>query len=254
MPIGDQDFAGTRISAGDLRRRYDDLIKEALFRADSELDITRADDVATPGTITSDILTRIMHSDLVVADVTYPNPNVFYELGLRHACRTGTIIIRDKSGPRAPFDISHLRYVEYENTPSGLKALEASFRQYIDHFAKRPEHPDNHMLELAKLTKYEFPRYGDQTDEGPELAAFMAAMQTPALMDLIVRQGAGEKVDPGALMSALATNPQSASTIIKALVKSGKFNFSGSASAPAAPARAERRAVQAQAKKNKPRR
>ena len=64
-----------------------------------------------------------MRSDFVVADVTYPNPNVFYELGVRHSCRTGTIIIRDRNGPSIPFDIAHLRHIEYENNPSGLKIL-----------------------------------------------------------------------------------------------------------------------------------
>src|SRR5262249_13797312 len=78
---------------GQLRSRYDDLIREALLHADPTLEIMRADDVSAPGAITSDILTRLMHAEIVVADITFPNPNVFYELGLRHACRSGTIII-----------------------------------------------------------------------------------------------------------------------------------------------------------------
>ena len=103
MPIGDQHFNNISITAGELKTRYDDLIKEAILRAAPELEIVRADEISRPGTITSDILTRIMHSDLVIADVTYPNPNVFYELGLRHACRPGTIIIKDKNSSRSPF-------------------------------------------------------------------------------------------------------------------------------------------------------
>ena len=97
MAIGEQSHDGTTVSAKELRSHYDDLIKEALLKARPNLEITRADDVAAPGAITSDILTRIMHSDLVVADVTYPNPNVYYELGLRHASKNGTVIIRDLS-------------------------------------------------------------------------------------------------------------------------------------------------------------
>ena len=93
MPIGDQTFADETISATDLKSRYTDLIREAILKAEPTLEVTRADEVAIPGTITEDILTRIMHSDVVVADVTYPNPNVFYELGLRHASRAGTIIL-----------------------------------------------------------------------------------------------------------------------------------------------------------------
>jgi hypothetical protein len=98
MPIGDQAHGDVSLTAGQLRSRYDDLIREALLRADPNLEIMRADDVSAPGTITSDILTRLMHADVVVADITFPSPNVFYELGLRHACKTGTIIIREKTG------------------------------------------------------------------------------------------------------------------------------------------------------------
>ena len=131
MPIDDQEYGNTKITSTDLRKRYDDLIKEAILRAIPILEVTRADDVSMPGAITTDIITRIMHSDYVVADVTYPNPNVFYELGLRHACRPGTIIIRDKIGPKTPFDIANLRHLEYENTPSGLKELSVKIGQYL---------------------------------------------------------------------------------------------------------------------------
>ena len=116
MAIGDQSTDDGTVTSSELKRKYDDLIKEAIVKARPRLDVARADDIALPGTITTDIVTRIMHSDYVVADVTYPNPNVFYELGLRHACRTGTVIIKDREGPRVPFDIAHLRYIEYENT------------------------------------------------------------------------------------------------------------------------------------------
>lgn len=134
MAIGDQSVDDRIVASSELKCKYDDLIKEAIVKARPRLDVARADDIALPGTITTDIVTRIMHSDYVVADVTYPNPNVFYELGLRHACRTGTVIIKDKEGPRVPFDIAHLRYIEYENTTSGLKQLASQLEAYFDHF------------------------------------------------------------------------------------------------------------------------
>jgi len=129
MPIGDQEIGGIKITAAELKSKYDDLIKEAILKVIPYLEVVRADEVSAPGMITSDILTRIMHSDLVVVDVTYPNPNVFYELGLRHACRPGTIIIKDENGPSIPFDIAHLRYIQYKNTATGLKALSDKLRQ-----------------------------------------------------------------------------------------------------------------------------
>ncbi len=208
MPIGDQQTAGQVTTTVDLRKRYDDLIKEALLQADPELDVARADDVAMPGTITSDILTRLMHSEIVVADLTYPNPNVFYELGLRHACRTGTVLIRDKAGPALPFDLSHQRYIEYENTPSGLKELSQKFKQYFDYLSRNHAQPDNHFLELAKLTRYAYPRYEEPAQEKPEVTAIKAIMRSPELIDLLTREQSGHEVDQKEAHHGARTQPR----------------------------------------------
>lgn len=226
MPIGDQSYGKIDISAHDLKKRYDDLIREALLAARPDLDITRADEVAIPGTITSDILTRLMHSDFVVADVSYPNPNVFYELGLRHACRPGTIIIRDAKAPKPPFDIAHLRHIEYQNTPTGLKELTEAFRRYFEHSALHPERPDNHFLELAKLTQYQFPDYGStEKPVAPEIAAILALMASPELMNLLMRAGQGERIDPAQMFRAFAAEPDVAKQFLEALMRSGHFQF-----------------------------
>lgn len=226
MPIGTQSFGDVELTASELRAKYDDLIKEAISRARPAIDIVRADDVSLPGTITTDIITRIMHSDYVVADVTYPNPNVFYELGLRHACRTGTVIIRDRSGPKIPFDIAHLRCIDYDNTPSGLKELARQLAVYFDHADKDPSRPDNHFQELAKLTSYEFPDYKKPEETSPEIQAMMGLMQAPDLLSLIMRQQSGEAIDQMELISAVMSNPQVAQPMLQAMSKSGEFSFS----------------------------
>jgi hypothetical protein len=226
MPIGTQSFGDAELTANELRLKYDDLIKEAISRARPTVDIVRADDVSLPGTITTDIITRIMHSDYVVADVTYPNPNVFYELGLRHACKTGTIIIRDKSGPKIPFDIAHLRCIDYENTPTGLKELANQLGVYFDHADRDPNRPDNHFQELAKLTGYEFPDYKKPEEINPEIQAMMGLMQSPELLGLIMRQQSGEAVSEMELISAVMSNPQVAQPLLQAMSKSGDLSFS----------------------------
>jgi hypothetical protein len=246
MPIGDQEFGGQKVTSIELKKRYDDLIKEALLKADPRLEITRADDVAIPGAITSDILTRIMHSDVVVADVTYPNPNVFYELGLRHSCRVGTIIIRDKNGPRAPFDIAHLRHIEYENTPSGLKSLSDDLKRVLSHFESNPNTPDCQFQELAKLTQYAYPDYIDRSSEvEPEAVAFMAMLQSPEILDMLVRSVGGEQLDQGELIAAMVKDPVVTGSMVQALVKSGQLSFGNtSQSTPAkAPQRLTKKAT-----------
>lgn len=168
MPIGDQQLpSGEIVSAHELRDRYSDLIKEAILCARPDAEVIRADEVADPGNITSDILYRLMDSDYVVADVTYPNPNVFYELGIRHACRPGTILIREATGPRVPFDISVLRYIEYHNTPTGLKKLSKGLQSRFNWFAANPGTPDNDFLAIASSRGFMF---GDVQSLQDELA------------------------------------------------------------------------------------
>ena len=60
MPIGE--IPGL-ITEAELKKRYDDLIREALLKAAPNLEVTRADEVTAPGTINNDIITRLMHSD-----------------------------------------------------------------------------------------------------------------------------------------------------------------------------------------------
>jgi len=149
MPIGRQRLVTGEISAEALRERYTDLIREAILKARPDFDVVRADEVQRPGSITADIFRRLIESDYVVADVTFPNPNVFYELGIRNACRPGTVLIRDNSGPAAPFDISVLRYIGYDNTPSGLKKLADNLRDRFDWLEAHPLESDNDFLEVA---------------------------------------------------------------------------------------------------------
>ncbi|HDR9079984.1 hypothetical protein [Burkholderia cepacia] len=224
MAIGDQEFNGVKISYSDLRKKYDGLIKEAILQARPDLEISRADDIAAPGTMTTDIITRIMHSDYVIADVTYPNPNVFYELGLRHACRAGTVILKDRSGPRVPFDIAHLRYIDYEDTGAGLKHLASTLSRTFDHLDRDPQRPDSHLLELAKLTGYEFPVYKKE-DSPPEVRAIMSLFSNPEVMQMFIASTQGEETDPAELLQALSKTPDAMRSVLEVMVKTGALNF-----------------------------
>lgn len=229
MAIGDYSFGDDAVTAADLKSKYDDLIKEAILKARPNLEVIRADDVSVPGTITTDIITRLMHSDYVVADVTYPNPNVFYELGLRHACKSGTIIIKDKAGPKVPFDIAHLRYVEYENTTAGLKALASQLKNYFDHFDRDSDRPDNHFLELAKLTNYQFPAYSKNQEPSLEMQAIMGLLESPDMLNMITRQQAGEVIDEMEMIKLIVSNPKVAQPFLQGMVNSGAITFGNNA-------------------------
>ena len=224
MSIGDQTHGTSVVASSELKSKYDDLIKEAIKKARPNTDVVRADEVSLQGTITTDIVTRLMHSTYVVADVTFPNPNVFYELGLRHSCKPGTVIIKDKSGPKIPFDIAHLRYIEYENTTTGLKSLSKQLTSVFDHIDREPSRPDNHFLEIAKLTGYQYPSY--KPEEAPaEMQVLMGLMESPGLLDIFRRQSNGEEINQIDLMQAVLSSPKVAEPFLKAMIQSGELSI-----------------------------
>lgn len=184
MAIGDQyDWNNNLvISQADLKSNYDALIKEAINSANPDLEVLRADESLSQGMISSDIMTKLMFSDFVVVDITYPNPNVFYELGLRHACKAkGTIIIKDKESKSVPFDISHLRYIEYTNTPAGLKQLKENLKATFFEYSTSKKTYDNQFQEQAKLTNFEFPCYEKLGDSKAKV--LNAFIESPEMID-----------------------------------------------------------------------
>jgi tetratricopeptide (TPR) repeat protein len=102
----------------DFNRVYGELIKPALEGAGFE--VFRADEEMRAGDIRTDMFQELLMADLVVADLSIDNPNVWYELGVRHALRArGVIGIRCRRD-YMPFDVHtdrSLRYHIKENPP-----------------------------------------------------------------------------------------------------------------------------------------
>lgn len=94
-------------SGTEIRKHADMLlhgvVREAINDADLNYDIRRADEDTRPGMINDRIIHDILNADLVIADLTDLNPNVFYELGIRHAASKPTIHIA-KINTKLPFD------------------------------------------------------------------------------------------------------------------------------------------------------
>jgi hypothetical protein len=78
----------------------------------------RADSLARAGEITTQIFRRLREDDIVIADLTDANPNVMYELGLRHTRDKLTIQIGEFG--RLPFDISTIRTIQFSRSGVGL--------------------------------------------------------------------------------------------------------------------------------------
>jgi hypothetical protein len=79
------------------------VIKQALQRDEFGYLVKRADEDADPGMIGDRVVSDIINAELVVTDLTDLNPNVFYELGIRHSTEKPTIHVA-KVGTALPFD------------------------------------------------------------------------------------------------------------------------------------------------------
>jgi hypothetical protein len=123
-PIGAQ---GT-----DVRTRSDQILKYLIEPAAQECgyDAIRADRISEPGLITSQVIQHIVEDPLVIADLTGHNPNVFYELALRHALKKAVVQIIHATEP-IPFDVAASRtiQVDHHNLDSVAWAKEEIVRQ-----------------------------------------------------------------------------------------------------------------------------
>jgi len=79
------------------------------------LKVVRADGIDKPGIITKQVIEHIIRSRLVIVDLSYHNPNVFYELALRHMMRLPIVQIICKAD-NIPFDINQMRTVVIDTT------------------------------------------------------------------------------------------------------------------------------------------
>jgi tetratricopeptide (TPR) repeat protein len=96
----------------DFDRIYETAIQPALDQAG--LDAIRADEERTGGIIHKAMFERLLLCDYAVADLTGANPNVFYELGVRHAVRPATTLVIFGKGHVPPFDVSYVRGLPYD--------------------------------------------------------------------------------------------------------------------------------------------
>ena len=227
MPIGTQTIGGISITEEKLREKYDYIIKNAILKAAPTLEVIRADEELNPSSISNDIFTKLMHSQYVIADITYPNPNVFYELGIRHAIKPGTILIREKVDFSIPFDISHLRYIEYSQEPSGMEKLAEQLKRRFEFYNNNPNKPDNQFLELCSFTNYTPTVYGKPDTSKEEMVAniFSLFFSNPGMMKALTDNSLSSEEQQQALLMELSKNPEDAKQLIQSLLQMGIIKF-----------------------------
>ncbi|HEX4952698.1 MAG TPA: hypothetical protein VF017_04800 [Thermoanaerobaculia bacterium] len=170
-PIGEQ--------GSDTRRRSDQVLRHIIRAALAPLGYlaTRADEIAEPGLITSQVIQRVAEEDLVVADLTEYNPNVFYELALRHALRKPLIQLIAR-GARIPFDLAGMRTISFDHrdldSVEEAKLEIAKQARHLETAGANVESPISVAIELQSLKQSDNPEQRSLAD----LLAAIADLRT----------------------------------------------------------------------------
>jgi len=94
--------------------------------------VVRADEIDDEGLITNQIIEHLIDDDLVIADLTGLNPNVFYEIAVRHAARK-PIVHLITQGHQIPFDVANMRAIQYAlDDPDLLEAAQEELARKVE--------------------------------------------------------------------------------------------------------------------------
>ncbi|MGH7095086.1 MAG: TRAFs-binding domain-containing protein, partial [Stellaceae bacterium] len=136
---------------------YQQVIAPAVSQAD--LEGIRADEERVGGTIHKPMFERLMLCEYAIADVTIANPNVYYELGIRHAMRPRSTVLLSASGTRLPFDLALARSIHYSLNADGLPSnaeddAHAIAKRLVDlGMVKGPDSPVFQLVDGLKAVK-----------------------------------------------------------------------------------------------------
>jgi hypothetical protein len=111
---------------------YNEVYRDAIKPLVEEIGYEpfRVDEVAGPGVILNDIWNNITESSVVIAEISEPNPNVYYEIGVAHALRKPTVLLAQR-GTKLPFDIGPHRCIFYDNSIPGRARLLDALRNSL---------------------------------------------------------------------------------------------------------------------------
>lgn len=140
-PIGD---------LGSEHRDHSDLFLGSIVEPALEalkLRVVRADQIDQPGVITKQVIEYLFKARLVIADLSYHNPNVFYELAIRHMLRKPVVQLM-RANDRIPFDVNQIRTITidtssiYKMVPQ-LEAYKSQLAAQVRSVLENPEAVDS---------------------------------------------------------------------------------------------------------------
>lgn len=145
-PIGGETTEIRREAEGVIDAAIIPTLEEIGFKKDN---ISVAHRISESGSINKQIITRILNDDLAIVNLSRLNPNVMYELAVRHSARKPVIQICH-AGTTLPFDIIDERTIFYTNDMKGVLELQSGLRRHVIE-ALKEENPDNPIYRAREI-------------------------------------------------------------------------------------------------------
>ena len=146
----------------DVRRHADWVLKGLVRPALHPMRVLRADEIADPGEITDQVITRLHRDALAVADISLLNASALYELGIRHVLRLPTVHIA-QAGTEIPFDIKDSRMVWFDlGDVDSVETAKAEIAKMAETVLRDDYVVSNPVT--AAMSSYELRASGDEKD------------------------------------------------------------------------------------------
>jgi hypothetical protein len=176
-PIGPED-SETRVHADWL---YEGVIKPAIKNFPEFSEPVRADKIAQPGMITTQVIEMLLEAKLVIADLSLSNPNAFYEIGIRHMVQKPIVHMQLKQ-ESPPFDVNGYRAIRFSmKHPADIAAAQGALVEQI-RLANSPEHrvenPVTHARGAIRLEKTATPEQKVLITEMRSISERLALLET----------------------------------------------------------------------------
>ncbi|MFT9111274.1 MAG: hypothetical protein ABF453_06425 [Bifidobacterium psychraerophilum] len=166
----------------EIRSNSDTVLRRIISPAVEKLNlrVERSDKISDSGTITSQIITHLLNAKAVVADLTGLNPNVFYELAIRHASRKPTALIAAED-TELPFDVSLSRTAFFDihsldSAADCTDAIEAPLRKALE--SGQVDSPIESALNLQSMQNGSAGETGKSMAELIEITTTVGARQS----------------------------------------------------------------------------
>jgi hypothetical protein len=179
----------------DFDKVYNSLIKPAIIKAG--LEPIRADEEKSGGFIHKPMYERLMFCDFAVADLSFANANVFYELGIRHALKPYTTVSIFEMNTKLPFDTAALRTFPYsfengevQDLDSKITSLAGLIKINLDVQKAQEDSPIGQLI-----TQYKFPNLNYLQQDADSFADSVIQLknQKQTLIDLVRQWKAVDK-------------------------------------------------------------